>query len=422
MKRNLTLILVATAMLMLAAGPAMAGAFRIPEAGTPAMGQANAFVGQADDPSAVHHNSAGLVNLDGTQIMVGMNMITPEATFTDDLFGASADADDQDFFVPYFFYTNHLGDSDWWVGFGVSAPFGLGTEWDDSASFNGALEAYASSLLAGVPLITETTLEIVKIAPVFAHRLNDRFSYGFGPEYYSVQEIVYDGGSTTGPYKVDGDGDAWGFGLSALYQATDALNVGFAYHSGVTAEVDVDATNFPIAVAPGFYTGNASVDLNLPDTIALGVHYQVSDAFSFNLDLDQTMWSDYDKLEFKDSSGAVLRTVPKDYDDVLAVRIGGEYSVNENWTVRAGYLTEPSPVEEDTFDPRLPDADATAFFLGGGYDTGQWAINGAYMALTKDDRNVDTDEPTPGGPLDFVYDGKYEANVDIFALDFIYRF
>ncbi len=421
MKRSLTLILVATAMLMLAAGPAMAGAFRIPEAGTPAMGQANAFVGQADDPSAVHHNSAGIVNLDGTQLMTGLNIISPESNFTDSFTSTKSNADNLDFLVPYFFYSNHLGESDWWIGFGVSAPFGLGTEWDDNASFNSALETYVSGALAGVPLITETTLEIVKIAPVFAHKVNDSFSYGFGPEYYKLQKIIYDGGSTTGPYQVEGDGDGFGFGLSALYQATDALRLGLSYHSGVTVDVTVNATNFPISATTD-YTGRASVDLNLPDTLALGIHYQISDALSLNLDLDQTMWSDYDQLQFKDPSGTVLRTIPKGYDDVLAVRIGGEYSVNDNWKIRAGYLTEPSPVVEDTFDPRLPDADATAFFVGGGYDTGTWAINGAYMALTKDDRDVNTDEPTPGGPLDFVYDGEYKSTVDIIAFDLTYRF
>ena len=419
MKRNLTLILVAAAMVVLAAGPAMAGAFRIPEAGTPAMGQANAFVGQADDPSAVHHNAAGMTMLEGTQIMTGLNLISPESSYTVDTFGVESDADKIDFLVPYFFYTNHIGESDWWVGFGLNAPFGLGTEWDDSVFFNGALGAFVNSALAGVPLITETTLEIVKIAPVFAHKINDQFSYGFGPEYYKVQKIVYDGGSTTGPYAVDGDGDGFGFGLSALYQASDAVRLGLSYHSGVTAEITVDATNFPISATTS-YTGNAKVDLNLPETLAVGVHYQATDVLSFNLDLDQTMWSDYDKLEFKDTSGTVLRTVPKGYDDVMAVRIGGEYSVDDNWKIRAGYLTEPTPVVEDTFDPRLPDADATAFFLGGGYDAGQWAINGAYMALTKDDRDVDTDEP--GAGLDFVYDGKYSSTIDIIAFDFIYRF
>jgi long-chain fatty acid transport protein len=418
MKRGFILLTVAMLVMAMAA-TAWAGAFRIPEAGTPAMGQANAFVGQADDPSAVHHNTAGITQLEGTQIMGGMNVITPESEYKNNFIGnpspTTDTAEKKDFYVPYFFYTNHLGDSDWWFGLGVNAPFGLGTEWKDSF-FNTALEAYASSLLAGVPLVTKTSLEIVKVSPAVAHKLNEQFSYGFGLNYYQVQEIVYDGGAPTGPYKVKGDGSGIGFGVSGLYKATDALAIGLSYNTEVTAEIDVDATNFPTSGAP--FTGSASVDLNLPATLAVGVNFQVSDALSINLDLDQTMWSAYDKLDFKDG-GATLRTVVKDYEDVMAIRLGGEFDIDEKWTVRAGYLTEPSPAPEETYDPRLPDADATAIFLGGGYDAGQWEINGAYMALTKDDRTVDSDEPAG---LDFVYDGTYKATIGIIAFDLIYRF
>ncbi len=410
----------------MAAGPAMAGAFRIPEAGTRAMGQANAFVGQADDPSAVHHNAAGLVNLEGTQIMVGMNLITPESSFTTDFLpiaGQSGDAKDKDFQVPYLFYTNHLGDSDWYFGLGINAPFGLGTEWDTSAPFN---IVPAAPYNIPFPWVEETTLEIVKIAPVAAYRVSDQFSVGFGPEYYDVQKVVYNGGAFAGAgtntvYSMKGDGDGFGFTLSGLYEASDIISVGLAYHSEVKTELSGNATGFPtdlFLLDGSTFTGKTSVDLNLPATLALGIHFQATDSLSLNFDVDQTNWSAYDKLEFK-SGGTTFRTVNKDYDDVVAIRIGGEYSIDDNWRVRAGYLTEPSPVIEETFDPRLPDADATAFFIGGGYDEGQWAINGAYMALTKDDRDVDTDEPNPAVPI---YDGTYKSSIDIIALDFIYRF
>ena len=93
MKRSIVFLLVSAAVLMFVAGPAMAGAFRIPEAGTPAMGQANAFVGQADDPSAVHHNPAGMTMLEGVQIMTGLNLITPESRYTPATFGVKSDAD-----------------------------------------------------------------------------------------------------------------------------------------------------------------------------------------------------------------------------------------------------------------------------------------------------------------------------------------
>ena len=405
MKRSLTLILVATAMLILAAGPAMAGAFRIPEAGATAMGQGNAFVGQADNPSAVHFNPAAITGLEGIQIQAGVTIVTPDIEFD----GESAK--DMTFYPPFVFYSNQISDSDWFIGFGVNAPFGLSTEWEDNVSFN-------NPLAFPVPWVTETTLEIAKIAPVVAWRVNDQFSLGFGPEYYDVQKVIYNGGVTAGAttffaYSMEGDGDGLGYVLSGLYQATDSLRVGFTWHSGVTTKLTGDAVNLPTAGAP--FTGKASLDLNLPDTMALGFHYVISDAFTVNLDLDQTMWSDYDKLVFKDGSTTLL-SIDKNYDDVLAIRVGGQYKLNDKWTLRAGFHTEPTPVIEETFDPRLPDSDATSITVGAGYDVGSYAINFAYMALSKDDRTVS------GSSMPPLFDGEYKSSVDLIAIDAIFRF
>jgi long-chain fatty acid transport protein len=408
MKKYSILFLAAVTLLVFTAGPAMAGAFRIPEASSAAMGQGNAFVGQADNPSAVHYNPAAITDLEGVQILAGMIMITPESEFE----GESAK--DQKFYPPLLFYANQIGDSDWYMGLGVNAPFGLGTEWEDNVSFN-------QLPFAIVPWVTETTLEIAKIAPVAAYRVNDQFSIGFGPEYYDVREVIYEGGVTAGAttfwtYSMKGDGDGLGYVLSGLYEATDALRIGFSWHSGVTAELSGDAVQFPTALLP--YTGKASVDLNIPDTMALGIHYKISDVFTVNLDIDQTQWSDYDKLEFK-NGGGTIRTIEKNYENVTAFRLGGQYMVNDNWTIRAGFHTEPTPVIEETFDPRLPDADASSITVGVGYDADSWAVNVAYMALSKDDRTVDTDEPDPALPI---YDGEYKSSIDLLSADVTIRF
>ncbi|HDL53011.1 MAG TPA: hypothetical protein ENH32_03470 [Proteobacteria bacterium] len=380
------------------------------------MGMANAFVGQADDPSAVHHNVAGITGLEGIQIMAGFTRISPRSEYE------GVDAVAKDFYPPYFFYTNRVKESDWWVGFGINTPFGLGTDWKSDAGFNAFFRTTVTPLNP-VDVIRETTIEMAKIAPVAAYRVNDKFSIGFGPEYYLVNKVVYKGGSSDGlgtgwNYSMKGDGHGIGFTLGGLYQASDSLRVGLAWHSGVTAELSGTASAFPDSSGVP-YSGPASVDLNLPDTLALGISYLVNDSFTVNLDLDRTQWSDYDKLEFKNAAGAVFRTVNKNYDDVLAVRVGGSYRVNELWTVRAGFLTEPTPVIDKTFDPRLPDADATGITVGFGYDTGVWAVNGAYMALSKDDRIVDSDEPSA---LPTLYDGTYKNSVDLVSLDLTYRF
>src|SRR2546425_12327636 len=45
--------------------------------GTKAMGQGNAFAGQADDPSALYYNPAGITQLKGTQVSVGATALLP---------------------------------------------------------------------------------------------------------------------------------------------------------------------------------------------------------------------------------------------------------------------------------------------------------------------------------------------------------
>ena len=55
---------------------------RIQGQGTAASGQGNAFTAQADDPSAVHYNPAGLTQLTGVQIMGGALWVGGTTGFT----------------------------------------------------------------------------------------------------------------------------------------------------------------------------------------------------------------------------------------------------------------------------------------------------------------------------------------------------
>jgi long-chain fatty acid transport protein len=431
MKRNVTLILAAAAMLMLAAGPAAAGGFRIPEAGAKAMGFGNAFVGMADDPSAVQFNPAGMTQLDGNRIQAGVTSVTTQNEYTD-LGGTTTSAEDGNFLPPSMYYTNHLGEGQWWIGLGVTAPFGLGTEWDvDSFRY----------------VVTETMIEMVKINPSAAYRVNDQWSLGFGLDYYSVLDASLENdisstvvnaltsGAITaiGTQKLAGDGTSFGFNIGALYEANDNLSFGFAYRSGTDIEIDGDVSLKVKATGTEFTTFPASADVSLPATAALGVNYRFSDAWQVNLDLDWTGWSAYDKLEVKDSSGAVRNSLvsAKDYEDVTAVRIGVEYALSEQWALRGGFLTEPSPVPEETYDPRLPDGDRNGYVIGAGYDSGQWTVDFAYMFVQLDKTTVDSDaiavvtpNPAPPPPALAIQevDGSYEGDITLIGISVGYSF
>ena len=105
-----------------------AGAFGLDEQGAAAMGRANAFAAQADDPTALFYNPAGIGQLSGTQISVGTTLIVPSTTFENANSGISTDTKAA-LFYPSTLYLVHEIRHDLHVGLGIFTPFGLSTEW-----------------------------------------------------------------------------------------------------------------------------------------------------------------------------------------------------------------------------------------------------------------------------------------------------
>ncbi|MCX5728050.1 MAG: hypothetical protein NTZ28_04290 [Nitrospirae bacterium] len=63
-------------------GMASAQVPRIQGQGTAASAMSNAFAAQADDPSALHYNPAGMTQLHGVQIMAGALIAGGSTNFT----------------------------------------------------------------------------------------------------------------------------------------------------------------------------------------------------------------------------------------------------------------------------------------------------------------------------------------------------
>ena len=86
----------------------------------------------ANDPSAVYWNGAGISQLSGTNFLIGTSLIAPSSSFR----GVSPQIDKYRgknliFFPAHFFVTHKLNDK-FSLGFGFTTPFGLGTEWDEN--------------------------------------------------------------------------------------------------------------------------------------------------------------------------------------------------------------------------------------------------------------------------------------------------
>lgn len=431
------------------ASSAMAAGFRIPETGSKAMGMGFAFTAQADDPSAIYFNPAGLTQLTGTNMMTGLTAIQLNGqTFT----GSTAinaaveeTQEDLNFFIPNMYLTRRSTTTNWAYGIGVYTPFGLGQEYGDKNT-----SAFRN-------LTTKIDLQTVCVNPTIAYKLDDSISLGFGIDYLygkaklaktpvsaAAGDNTATGNNNMYKLQLDGTGDAWGYNAGLLIKASENLKVGFNYRSKFDLEFnDGEVKISDISTASRTALGGASVStffggttyatkgntaLYLPATFAAGVSYNATPKLTVNFDADATFWSSYKSLviTIKDPVGSLLPATSassKKWKDVVALRFGGEYKANEALALRAGYTFDPTPVPADTLSAELPDSDRNCFNFGAGYKVGAITIDGSYMYITKKTRTIAQSAYSSAYPTDSPgINGTWKGDAHLVSFDLGYKF
>ena len=160
-------------------------AFRVLGQGNSGTAQGDAFAAQADDPSAVFYNPAGMMQQKGVQLSTSALFIggyykfrSPNGQqFKGDLDGSVAINP-----PPATFYLtadlNSLGDKlgvkfldDFALGIGMNAPFGLVVRWPRNVPFSN--------------VTTFAQLPLVDIKPTVAYKFNEYLSVGTGLDIYT---------------------------------------------------------------------------------------------------------------------------------------------------------------------------------------------------------------------------------------------
>lgn len=397
MKKLIAALAVAIAAVMTFSSTSLATGFRLPEQNSAAMGMASAFVGQADNPSAVWYNPAAITELDGTQISGGVIGIYPVLTHENT--DGTTDVSDREIHIPFHLYATHKMTDNMAFGFGINNPFGMATDWDPNS-----LTKY---------IATYSQVVTTEFNPNIAFRLNDTTSVSFGLAYVylraTMEKLLAFGPLGSPNFRLSGDGDGWGANTAILYKATSKLNIGISYRSRIkisvegTAAADIPAlTGFGLT-NPG--TNSAHTEIVLPDLIQIGSSYKVSENLTLNADLDYTLWSTYDRvvitsptiLHLTTAEAAIsgsgsptdTSTEEKQWHDVWCLRLGGQYKLSDHWKLRAGYLYDKNPVGESRFETTNPDSDRQGISIGTGYSAGNISVDLAYMYVRFNNRKID---------------------------------
>jgi long-chain fatty acid transport protein len=420
------LILASLAVLACGANPAWGGGFAVIESGAKAQGMAGAFVGHADDPSAVWYNPAGLTRAPaGVTVSLGANVFFPEFS-ADDPDGRRdnlADADHADnesgtiLAGPLVFAAWRLNDR-LALGFGVNAPFGLSVDWEDDA-FVRYQSAFAE-------------LRTLFLTPAIGVQLSDRLRLGAGVSYIYAdaelrRQIYFAPGLADGTFELGGEGRGWAYDVGAQLVlvdeigALDRLTLGVTYHSAVVLEFAQEDSivrfTVPAAFTDDFPNSHASTSIDLPEIWTVGISAEIHGRTTINVDVNRIGWGTFDGISLHAANPvtqARLSPIAGDYRDTTNVRVGGERRLDDTWAVRMGYAFDQSPIPDETLDPILPDADRHLATVGVGFQAGGFGVDAAYTAVFFEE--ISTDQNRAGHNFD------YESFSHILTVALIYNF
>jgi long-chain fatty acid transport protein len=360
-----------------------AGGFRIFNQSASGTAQGDAFTAQADDPSAIYYNPAGMTQLGGIQSSFGVNLVGGSYDFTSPT-GQTARGDygNSVAYPPPIngYITANLKDlgfealGDMTVGVGAIGAFGNMTRWPNNGPFSTA--------------ITSAALQMVDVKPTVAYKLNDQFSVGLGMDIYTFfnfwgegqAENKFNSPGTPGlppagtPLEVNGRDTALGFNASFMYtpirngDGKPLVNFGFVYRSQATMHLKGQF------LVNGNVAADDKVTLVLPQVFTGGIAvWPVRDRdheWKFEVDVDYTDWKSVRNLNVHLSNGATLPN-PQNWRGSYTAMFGTEYKWLRleklpQWEValRGGFLQTQSPVPNATFNPALTDTDRIGVSTG----------------------------------------------------------
>lgn len=366
--------------------------FLIYEHGAAAMAMGGAFVGLANNPTAVFHNPAGIAWLSGTQVSVGTTLILPVATLSLDNWPdptyQSIDQKSQVFYPSTLYISHNISDKIT-AGFGFFSPYGLGTEWPEPENF--PLRYIA----------TKDDMKTFFFNPAIAVKLNENLSVAVGVSYvYSTLSfeltellvfsllpfVAYDV-----PASLEANGSGLGLNAGALYKGEN-FSFGVNWRGGFKIDYEDGDLELDLRYVPGApitsLSGTASTSLSYPHILGAGVAFNLTEKLMLTADIHYILWSSFDRfvvevdvpgIEAIYPPGIEDKEVEENWEDSFVFRGGIEYKVNGSIALRAGALYDQTPQPVESMDPILPDANRWALTGGIGYKAGNFVVDVAYQ-------------------------------------------
>ena len=338
---------------------AMAAGFYLQEQSVSGLG--TAYAGQtaiARDASIIYFNPAGMTYLDGTQGNIGVHLLLPSADIDDT--GTSnaglGQPTGEDTANPYELspvpnlHLSHQLNEKWWTGVSVTAPFGLGNEYDDA--WFGRFDSIKSEL------------KTINVQPSIAYKVNDKLSVGGGVDIQYADAILTSAAfaGALGQSTLNGDDISFGYNVGVMYEPTPQTTLGLHYRSQVNHKLDGRIVAEGTGGADQNSAGKAN--LNLPEIASFSAVHDVDDQWSVMGGATWFGWSNFERITATTDAGVQVQNILQGYKNSWAFNVGAEYKHSDDWTFRGGVQYDATPTTDGFRSTRTPDGDR--IWLSGG--------------------------------------------------------
>ncbi len=404
--------------------------------GARAAAMGGAFVGLANDYTAVYWNPAGLALLKQPTFGLTGDILMPKASYT--LGEYTMNTKSKMYPAGLLGFFTPIGENIV-VGVGAYTLSGLGAAWDNTGLEAALVSPYPPA--AFTPTLEPTTWESfigsITLAPSIAVKLSDmiylgatfNINYGFFQTdqwgtYMALTPIAPPPGAVAAPLLVNFGQQTlnvkgWGFGATfgILVKPADWISFGATYRT--QAKIKLSGTTEIENINLVGLENESDTDMSVvsPMWLAGGVAVKPMDKLTLTFDAHYTNWSKLQEIAVTFADPSWDAALGEDAALVLnwcnktQLRFGAEYDLG-SIAIRGGYYHDPAPAPDTTLNVLVPSFTFDSITGGFGFKSGNLKIDLALEYLMGKDRTV-----APSGDN---LPGLYKMNilVPMFALSF----
>lgn len=411
--------------------------------GPKALGMGGAFIGLADDPTAIYWNPAGL-SWQASGVNVAVTDIIPLSAYeyANPMAGIDIDteAEPNHNVAPNAFINFNLNKLS--LGLGIYVPAGLGVEWKgaDLLGFNGPPIiptdfGNVNNPFAGNELEWMSKLGVINISPAVSYKISDKLALGLAANvYYGMLELkrgadmmnLFDPQAFGTPVpgedglidtqnEIDVTGLGYGGAFSFMYKANEMFNFGLTVRTPINIEFEGDGE----LALPGLDTFDVELDLEYPVWIGGGIAFMPNEKITLTADAQYSRWSSLDKVKvmfmLPDAfGGETEEELVLKWEDATQFRLGMQYQATDCMAVRGGFYTDPAPAPGETLTILFPSGNYSVLTGGFGYKRDKIYADFGIEYLFGKDRNIEAEEEN--------MPGTHMIDIIAFSLGLGYKF